>query len=614
MVAREAQPHRAVIPICACTPTYLPPSRGVILAACRRSSGARSWGARRGGAARGGAAGRSPGAARRCSSPARPGSARRGSRPSSRPARAPPASRCSSAAASTSSARSCRTSRSSTRCGRTVGALPWRPGRRRTCSRRRSRCSTGSRTAAPVLLVLEDVHWADASTLDLVVFLAHNVDERRVLLLATYRPDEPASAERMRRLADGVRRSGSALLLELGPLEHDELAELLAARAAAPPPTALTDAILARSEGNPFFAEELLAAAGDRAAELPRVLRDLLLQRVARARPPDAGRAAPRGGRRARRRLPAAAARRPSCLSATCASRCGAPSSTASSSPTRRRARSASGTRCSRRRSTRRSSRASARSCTRGSPTSSHAPTARGARRARAALGGGRPCAGGARGVGRGGARGGGRLRGRRGASRTSSARSGCGPSVPDAERLRAVDLAGGLLVGGRAARSRRATRRAPPSWVGRRSIWPGTATGGAPRFCTSGLGRYLLIERPSRRGPRRVRARGRARSRANRRRRSAPRCSRRSATRSCSCGATRSRAPFCDRGARAGARGRRARAEFRALACSAIDHAYLGPRRGRARAACGSALRLAEENGRAGRSRSRVRRSHRRC
>jgi predicted ATPase len=126
--------------------------------------------------------------------------------------------------------------------------------------------------AAPLLLVLEDLHWADTSTLDLVVFLAHNLDDRRVLLLATYRADELSSAERVRRLADGVRRSGSALVLELGPLEHEELTALLAARADAPLPAALTDAIVARSEGNPFFAEELLAAAGDQHAALPRRL------------------------------------------------------------------------------------------------------------------------------------------------------------------------------------------------------------------------------------------------------------------------------------------------------------------------------------------------------
>jgi DNA-binding CsgD family transcriptional regulator/tetratricopeptide (TPR) repeat protein len=135
--------------------------------------------------------------------------------------------------------------------------------------------------APPALLVLEDLHWADASTLDLVVYLAHNLEQRRVLMLATYR-DEPSSAERVRRLAEGVRRSGSARVVELAPLERGELAELLAARADAPLSPALTDEIVARSEGNPFFAEELLAAADVEGGALPRGLRDLLLQRVAR--------------------------------------------------------------------------------------------------------------------------------------------------------------------------------------------------------------------------------------------------------------------------------------------------------------------------------------------
>ena len=134
----------------------------------------------------------------------------------------------------------------------------------------------------PVLLVLEDLHWADTSTLDLVVFLSHNLEGRPILLLATYRADESSSAERMLRLADGVRRSGSALVLELGPLEHDELTALLAAHLDASLPAAVANTIAARSEGNPFFAEELLAAANDDRGELPRSLRDLLLQRVTR--------------------------------------------------------------------------------------------------------------------------------------------------------------------------------------------------------------------------------------------------------------------------------------------------------------------------------------------
>ena len=134
---------------------------------------------------------------------------------------------------------------------------------------------------APVLLVLEDLHWADTSTLDLVAYLAHNLEERHVLLLATYRVDEPASAERVRRLADNVGRSVGALVVELDPLAPDELAALIEARAG-PTAPALVDAIVARSEGNPFFAEELVAAASDESGELPRGLRELLLRRVAR--------------------------------------------------------------------------------------------------------------------------------------------------------------------------------------------------------------------------------------------------------------------------------------------------------------------------------------------
>ena len=85
--------------------------------------------------------------------------------------------------------------------------------------------------STPVLFVLEDLHWADTSTLDLVVFLAHNLDDRRVLLLATYRADEPSSADRMHRLAEGVRRSDSSLVVELGPLDAEAMAALLAAHA-----------------------------------------------------------------------------------------------------------------------------------------------------------------------------------------------------------------------------------------------------------------------------------------------------------------------------------------------------------------------------------------------
>ena len=147
-------------------------------------------------------------------------------------------SRPCSAARSIWSAPSCPTSRSPRPCARLLG-IPRRraaaadapAGSQLRVFEETLALLTGRAAAAPVLLVLEDLHWADTSTLDLVVFLAHNLAERPVVLLATYRADEPASAGRMRRLADGVRRSGSAPRARTRPARAGELTALLAARA-----------------------------------------------------------------------------------------------------------------------------------------------------------------------------------------------------------------------------------------------------------------------------------------------------------------------------------------------------------------------------------------------
>jgi DNA-binding NarL/FixJ family response regulator/tetratricopeptide (TPR) repeat protein len=167
-----------------------------------------------------------------------------------------------------------------------VPALPWLAGQTANSQLRVFEDTlallTGRAEQGPLLMVLEDLHWADSSTLDLVAFLAHNLGESGALLVATYRADDPASGERMGRLREGVRHSGSTLVLDLEPLGDDELATLLAARAETALPTVLTDTIIARAEGNPFYAEELLEVAGDDGAALPRGLRDVLLQRVAR--------------------------------------------------------------------------------------------------------------------------------------------------------------------------------------------------------------------------------------------------------------------------------------------------------------------------------------------
>ena len=167
-----------------------------------------------------------------------------------------------------------------------VPALPWMDGQTAHSQLRVFEDAlallTGRAEQGPLLIVLEDLHWADGSTLDLVGFLAHHLAETRTLLVGTYRADDPASAERTGRLREGLRHSGSALVLDLEPLGYDELAMLLAARAKTALPAALQDRIIARSEGNPFYAEELLEVAGDDGTALPSGLRDVLLQRVAR--------------------------------------------------------------------------------------------------------------------------------------------------------------------------------------------------------------------------------------------------------------------------------------------------------------------------------------------
>ena len=154
---------------------------------------------------------RAPGAAPPSSSPERQGSARPGSPPSSGDGHVRRASRSCSDTRSISSARSC-PYQPFVEALRPLGDALSRdrktPGSQLGAFARTLELLTDRAAETPMLLVLEDLHWADVSTLDLVVFLAHNLDDQAVLLLATYRADELSSGERMWRLAEGARRSG----------------------------------------------------------------------------------------------------------------------------------------------------------------------------------------------------------------------------------------------------------------------------------------------------------------------------------------------------------------------------------------------------------------------
>src|SRR6266508_1374839 len=134
---------------------------------------------------------------------------------------------------------------------------------------------------SPVLLVLEDLHWADRATRDLVAFLARTLRSGRVTLAVSYRSDELHRRHPLRPLLAELVRLPGLERLELAPFSRAELAEHLEAIAGAPLPAEQVEGIHERSEGNPFYAEQLLAAgAGDARVELPATLAEVLLARV----------------------------------------------------------------------------------------------------------------------------------------------------------------------------------------------------------------------------------------------------------------------------------------------------------------------------------------------
>jgi len=165
---------------------------------------------------------------------------------------------------------------------------------------------------APVLLVVEDAHWADSSTRDLLTFLLVNLLHEPVLVVVTYRNDELPRRHPLRRYLAELYRRGRVDRIELDRFDRDELVEQLTGICGEPPRAELVDAIWQRSEGNPFYAEELLASAvqghGDE-HELAPTLRDILTDRLGVVSPAaqQVLRVAAVGGRHVTQRLVGAA-------------------------------------------------------------------------------------------------------------------------------------------------------------------------------------------------------------------------------------------------------------------------------------------------------------------
>ena len=129
----------------------------------------------------------------------------------------------------------------------------------------------------PLVVVVEDLHWADASSRELFVYLVRNLSASAVLLIATVRTGELPSGHPTRQLLSELGRRAEVVRLELEPLGRNDVSELLAALDGRVPHAVASSEIHRRSSGNPLFVEALYAA-GTASSE---GLSDLLLDRVA---------------------------------------------------------------------------------------------------------------------------------------------------------------------------------------------------------------------------------------------------------------------------------------------------------------------------------------------
>jgi DNA-binding CsgD family transcriptional regulator len=136
---------------------------------------------------------------------------------------------------------------------------------------------------SPVLLVIEDAHWADRSSRDLLTFLIGN--QRAIsglLIVVTFRSDELHRTHPLRPMLAALDRIDWVERIELPRLTRRDTAELAAGILGRQLAGDLADALYHRSEGNPLFVEALLGCDGELTRELPESLRDLLLDGLRR--------------------------------------------------------------------------------------------------------------------------------------------------------------------------------------------------------------------------------------------------------------------------------------------------------------------------------------------
>jgi DNA-binding CsgD family transcriptional regulator len=133
------------------------------------------------------------------------------------------------------------------------------------------------RSPSPTVVVIEDVHWADEATLDVVRLVARRVESVTAFVILSFRDEQVDRTHPLRVLLGEVPRPRGAAQLELANLSREAVATL------AEPAGVDPDELFARTAGNPFFVAEALAAGTER---VPHAVRDAVLARAARLSEP----------------------------------------------------------------------------------------------------------------------------------------------------------------------------------------------------------------------------------------------------------------------------------------------------------------------------------------
>ncbi|UGY95241.1 helix-turn-helix transcriptional regulator [Streptomyces gobiensis] len=130
-----------------------------------------------------------------------------------------------------------------------------------------------------LVLAIEDLHWADRSTRELFAYLFRSLHQARLVLVATYRSDDIHRRHPLRPFLAELDRLRTIRRIELPRLSRDEVQAQMAGIQGVPEPERdLVEQVFERSEGNPFFVEELTTHCGT--CDISDSLRDLLLVRV----------------------------------------------------------------------------------------------------------------------------------------------------------------------------------------------------------------------------------------------------------------------------------------------------------------------------------------------